>query len=84
MDVTISSYVKDSKLQLVLTFEKTLDSINFETYPIDTLIFIYISQIKQEDFSITSCYVENANLIITLTFAVSISSTVGGLTFLTT
>jgi len=68
MDVTISTKRKNSYLQLVLTFEENIDLINFDVYPIDSLIYIYISQIQQEDYSIEISYIENSNLILMLNF----------------
>ena len=42
MDVTLATIISGSSFQLTLTFEDQLDNIDFNSIPIDTLIYIYI------------------------------------------
>ena len=42
MDVSLTTLVSGSLLQMTLTFEEQLDNIDFDIFPIDTLIDISI------------------------------------------
>jgi len=58
----------------VFTFDTPLNDIDFTLSPIDTLIYIYISSISSEKFSINDAYLDGNTLKLTLTFISSFSA----------
>lgn len=52
MGVSLSVKIERSKFYLVLTFEKGLEKIDFEKFPIESLVSIYILQIPKTYYSI--------------------------------
>lgn len=59
MNVSVELMMINSDNNLVFTFDENLSNMDFTDLPIESLIYIYITSIPQNSFSISNSKVEN-------------------------
>jgi len=67
---------------LVFTFEETLAPIDFQAHPIDTIIYMYISSVQSENYSLKDPTIEGNRLTVKMSFKQTISASQGNAIFL--
>jgi len=82
MDVSLSVETRNSMYSLVFSFEEELTLIDFDKNPIDTILFLYIQQVSEENYFIKEAFIEGNKLIAQLSFRQSFSASSGSATFL--
>lgn len=68
MGVSLNIESRNSRITLVFTFEENLAPIDFEAYPIDTIIYMYISSVAAENYSLNEPMIEGNKLIVKMSF----------------
>jgi len=63
MDVTLSVEKRDSLYCLVFSFDEDLTDIDFDKYPIDTILFLSIDQVSEDYYYIKESFIEGNKLI---------------------
>lgn len=56
---------------MLFEFDDTIDSINFESFNIDELIFIYMEEIDSENYEVKNPYVDSNYFKVTLEISTS-------------
>jgi len=82
MDVKLTLKLHSSTYCLIFTFDSTLKDIDFTATPIDTLIYIYISQVSSDKYTITDQSIDGNTLTLTLKFLSNLSVSIGYALFL--
>jgi len=62
MGVTLNIEFHNSRITLVFTFEETLALIDFQAHPIDTIIYMFISSVPAENYSLINPTIEGNRL----------------------
>ena len=82
MGVSLAIETRNSMYSLVFSFEEELSLIDFGQNPIDTILFLYIQQVPEENYFIKEAFIEGNKLIALLSFKKSFSASSGSATFL--
>jgi len=72
--VSIQVEKHNAKTSLVFVFEEPLISINFQLNPIDTIVYLSISSIPAENYSLSEAQVEGNKLIVEISFTQSFAA----------
>lgn len=67
---------------LVFTFEEALAPIDFQAHPIDTIIYMYISSVAAENYSLNEPMIEGNKLIVKMSFTQTFPASQGNAIFL--
>jgi len=82
MGVSLNIESHNSRITLVFTFEETLAPIDFQAHPIDTIIYMYISSVPAENYSLNDPTIEGNRLIVKMFFTQTFPASQGNAIFL--
>jgi len=81
MGVSLNIESLNSRTTLVFTFDEILAPIDFKAYPIDTIIYMFISKVPAENYSLNDPTVEGNKLIVNMSFTQTFSASQGNVIF---
>ena len=82
MGVSLNIESLNSRTTLVFTFDEILAPIDFKAYPIDTIIYMYISNVPVENYSLNDPTIEGNRLTVKISFTQTVSVSQGNAIFL--
>lgn len=72
----------DNQYNLVFTFDEDIYNMDFTEFDIDNLIYIYISEIPQNSYSVSYSKIQKDQLTLTLSFENNFQELLGYTIFL--